>query len=169
MYSRDKFMLDQEDIQSYTHGRHQLTASFGSVEPLLYLFATVFSLDESGGLPWHVWSNPIQSNVNKWVQVFLFARIFYNITYKLKHLQFQLTWNGPYFSPFFSHFRFWHSITEATYISTLMLNFPHMQFITTWSGIVVTGVCRMNEVNAHRAQLVPGWVTVFGRVYHLSM
>jgi len=23
----------------------------------------------------------------------------------------------------------------------------------------------MNEVNAHRARLVPGWVTVFGRVY----
>jgi len=33
-------------------------------------------------------SNPIQSNVNKRAQVFLFARIFYNITftYKLKHL-----------------------------------------------------------------------------------
>ena len=40
-------------------------------------------------------SNPIQSNVNKRVQVFLFARIFYNITftYKLKHLRFQLTRN----------------------------------------------------------------------------
>jgi len=36
---------------------------------------------------------PIQSNVNKRAQVFLFARIFYNITftYKLKHLRFQLT------------------------------------------------------------------------------
>jgi len=40
-------------------------------------------------------SNPIQSNVNKRAQVFLFARIFYNITftYKLKHLRFQLTRN----------------------------------------------------------------------------
>jgi len=40
-------------------------------------------------------SNPIQSNVNKRAQVFLFARTFYNITftYKLKHLQFQLTRN----------------------------------------------------------------------------
>ena len=39
--------------------------------------------------------NPIQSNVNKRAQVFLFARIFYNITftYKLKHLRFQLTRN----------------------------------------------------------------------------
>ena len=36
----------------------------------------------------------MQSNVNKWAQVFLFARIFYNIAYKLKHLdRFQLTRN----------------------------------------------------------------------------
>ena len=31
-------------------------------------------------------------------------------------------------------------------------------------GAVVSGVRRMNEVNARRARLVPGWVTVFGRV-----
>ena len=36
-------------------------------------------------------------------------------------------------------------------------------------GIVVSGVRRMNEVNALRARLVPGWVTDFGRVYHLGM
>ena len=36
-------------------------------------------------------------------------------------------------------------------------------------GVVVCGVRRMNEVNARRARLVPGWVTVFGRVYHLGM
>ena len=36
-------------------------------------------------------------------------------------------------------------------------------------GVVVSGVRRMNEVNASRARLVPGWVTVFGRVYHLGM
>ena len=34
-------------------------------------------------------------------------------------------------------------------------------------GVVVSGVRRMNEVNARRARLVPGWVTVCGRVYHL--
>jgi len=34
---------------------------------------------------------------------------------------------------------------------------------------VVSGVRRMNEVNARRARLVPGWVTVFGRVYHLGI
>ena len=36
-------------------------------------------------------------------------------------------------------------------------------------GVVVSGVRRTNEVNARRARLVPGWVTVFGRVYHLGM
>jgi len=40
--------------------------------------------------------NPIQSNVNKRAQVFLFARIFYNVTftYKLKHLRQWFT-KGP--------------------------------------------------------------------------
>ena len=36
-------------------------------------------------------------------------------------------------------------------------------------GVVVSGVRRMNEVNTRRARLVPGWVTVFGRAYHLGM
>ena len=36
-------------------------------------------------------------------------------------------------------------------------------------GVVVSGIRRMNEVNACRARLVPGWVTVFGRIYHLGM
>jgi len=36
-------------------------------------------------------------------------------------------------------------------------------------GVVVSGVRRMNEVNARRTRLLPGWVTVFGRVYHLCM
>jgi len=36
-------------------------------------------------------------------------------------------------------------------------------------GAVVSGVRRMNEANARRARLVLGWVTVFGRVYHLGM
>jgi len=38
-----------------------------------------------------------------------------------------------------------------------------------WRGVVVSGVGRMNEVKARRARLIPGWVTVFGRVYHLGM
>jgi len=36
-------------------------------------------------------------------------------------------------------------------------------------GVVVSGVRRMSEVNARRALLLPGLVTVFGRVYHLGM
>jgi len=38
-------------------------------------------------------------------------------------------------------------------------------------GVVVSGVRCVNEVNARRARLVGllGWVTVFGRVYHLGM
>ena len=36
-------------------------------------------------------------------------------------------------------------------------------------GVVVSGVRRLNEVNARRARLVLGWVTAFGRVYHLGM
>jgi len=41
----------------------------------------------------------------------------------------------------------------------------------TWRrGVVVSAVRCMNEVNARRARLVPGWVTVFfGRLYHLGM
>ena len=34
---------------------------------------------------------------------------------------------------------------------------------------MVSGVRRMNEVNARRARLVPGWVTVLGLVYHLGI
>ena len=36
-------------------------------------------------------------------------------------------------------------------------------------GVVVSGVHRMNEVNPHRAQLVLGWVTIFGQEYHHDM
>jgi len=42
--------------------------------------------------------------------------------------------------------------------------------ITVWRrGVVVSGVRRTNEVSARRARLVLGWVTVFGRVYHLGL
>jgi len=41
---------------------------------------------------------------------------------------------------------------------------------TDWRRSVrVSGVRRMNEVNPRLARLVLGWVTVFGRVYHLDM
>jgi len=42
--------------------------------------------------------------------------------------------------------------------------------VNSWRrGVVVSGVRRMNQVNARRARLVLGWVTVFGRLYHLCM
>ena len=52
----------------------------------------------------------------------------------------------------------------ATYIDV-----PLFAHVGWRRGIVVSGVRRMNEVNARRARLVPGWVTVFGREYHLGM
>jgi len=44
-----------------------------------------------------------------------------------------------------------------------------IETISCRRGVMVSGVRRMNEVNACRARLVAGWVTVFGRVYHLGM
>jgi len=45
-----------------------------------------------------------------------------------------------------------------------------IEYLTQWRrGAVVRSVRRMNQVNARRARLVPGWVTVFGRVHHLGM
>jgi len=47
----------------------------------------------------------------------------------------------------------------------------HLSHLSWRRAVVVSGVRRMNEVNARRTRLVglPGWVTVFGRVYHLGM
>jgi len=45
----------------------------------------------------------------------------------------------------------------------------HSYIVIGWRrGVVVSGVRRMNKVNARRARLVLGWVTVFGRVYHVG-
>jgi len=35
--------------------------------------------------------------------------------------------------------------------------------VEAWRRLVVSGVRRMNEVNARRARLILGWVTVFER------
>jgi len=65
--------------------------------------------------------------------------------------------------------------TRVTYVGALERNLQQISFIlhnsdTGWRrGMVVSGIRRMNEVNARRARLVPGWVTVFGRVYHIGM
>ena len=61
---------------------------------------------------------------------------------------------------------------ELTGLSTCRLSgiVSDMDLTYGWRrGVVVSGVRLMNEVNARRARLVPGWVTVFGRVYHLGM
>jgi len=36
-------------------------------------------------------------------------------------------------------------------------------------GVVASVVRRMNEVILRQARIVPGWMTVFGRVYHRGM
>ena len=52
----------------------------------------------------------------------------------------------------------------------LLAQHPRAAYLSSWRrGVVVSGVRRMNEVNPRRARLVLGWVTVFGRVYHLGM
>jgi len=57
-------------------------------------------------------------------------------------------------------------VSHTIVMSELSNNRP----LTGWRcGVVVSGVRHMNEVNARRARLLPRWVTVFGRVYHLGM
>jgi len=56
------------------------------------------------------------------------------------------------------HVRGQHTLTD--HATAVTCNSPHL---------MDSGVRRMNEVNARRARLVPGWVTVFGRVWHLGM
>ena len=41
--------------------------------------------------------------------------------------------------------------------------------ITILRCMVVSVAWRMNEITLRRARLVLGWVTVFGRVYHLGV
>jgi len=53
--------------------------------------------------------------------------------------------------------------------NTLTNRHVHHSTLGWQHGVAVSGVCRMNEVNPRRAQLVLGWVTVFGWVYYLSM
>jgi len=56
------------------------------------------------------------------------------------------------------------SLTKLKFYQNLILGLARL--CNGWrSGVVVSGVRRMNEVNPRRARLVPGWVTVFGRVY----
>ena len=58
---------------------------------------------------------------------------------------------------------------RATAVSSLLTPATALTLCSWRRGAVVRGVRRMNEVNARRARLLPGWVTVFGRVYYLGM
>ena len=58
---------------------------------------------------------------------------------------------------------------RRNYVAGLCTTHTHTHTHGWRRGVVVRGVRRMNEVNARRARLVPGWVTVFGRVYRLGM
>jgi len=53
--------------------------------------------------------------------------------------------------------------------NTRLLSFQSNADYSRRRGVMVNGVDRINKVNQHRAQLVLGWVTVFGRVNHLGM
>jgi len=67
--------------------------------------------------------------------------------------------NRPYLSAEQTHF----FILRALYFSIVLLTLGRRR------GVVVSGVRRVNEVNARRARLLPGSVTVFGQVNHLCM
>jgi len=60
--------------------------------------------------------------------------------------------------------------TDRRTLDCFMTLTAYYAYRVSWrSGVVVSGVRRVHEVNARRARLVAGWVTVFGRVYHLDM
>jgi len=62
------------------------------------------------------------------------------------------------------------SLFEASLADALKPLLGESHTHTHTRGVVVSGVRRMNEVNARRARLVLGWMTVFGgRVYRLGM
>ena len=63
---------------------------------------------------------------------------------------------------------------RPTCLYTLVCSLDCLIFVLGWLSawrrlVVVSGVRRMNEVNARQARLVLRWVTVFGRVYHPGM
>ena len=55
-------------------------------------------------------------------------------------------------------------IHHLIHMKEMLQHFQWLSYGGWRRGIVVNGFRRMNEVNACRARLVPGWVTIFGRV-----
>ena len=69
-----------------------------------------------------------------------------------------------------SYARRFHSVARFDSLGFLLTIRAQSTPSCSWRrGVVVSGVRRMNEVITRRARLVLGWVTVFGRVYHLGM
>jgi len=72
-----------------------------------------------------------------------------------------------------ARYRLFSAVIRANHSATVACTWcTYTSYTNRWRrGVVVSGVRRMNEVrpNARRALLVPGWVTVFGQVYHLGM
>ena len=59
---------------------------------------------------------------------------------------------------------------DVTSVVTGCVAYSRLIVIIGWRrAVVVSVVRRMNEVNARLARLVPGWVTVFERVYHIGL
>ena len=63
----------------------------------------------------------------------------------------------------------WTTTDHSAFTVSCSPNTPSCSQPSWRRGVVVSGVRRMNLVNARRARLVPGWVTVCARVYHLGM
>jgi len=59
--------------------------------------------------------------------------------------------------------------TVQSILMTLLLCHTHRHTRSAAWRSGYRGVRHMNEVNTRRARLVLGWVTIFGRVYHLGM
>ena len=57
--------------------------------------------------------------------------------------------------------------TVSRIVMPMHITIPSPTWLVAWR--MVTSLRRMNEVNPRRTQLVPGWVTVFGRAYHISV
>ena len=66
----------------------------------------------------------------------------------------------------------WRQVVNKTTICVWLQCGPmwnytdHLLYTLTTTS---SGVRHMNEVNAHRARLVLGWLTIFGQVYHLGV
>ena len=59
--------------------------------------------------------------------------------------------------------------SQRAYILKLLWDQGISQIPWWWLGVTVSVVGRINEVNQHRARLVPGWVTVSGLANHLGV